>query len=75
LIKLEIKFWKKVILIIHSDLFSLNNELIKGVKTIEHSNGFKIKTPYYEVEGFTVWGATAMMISELNAVVSKVISF
>jgi 8-oxo-dGTP pyrophosphatase MutT (NUDIX family) len=61
--------------IIHSDLFSLNNELIKGVKTIEHSNGFKIKTPYYEVEGFTVWGATAMMISELNAVVSKVISF
>lgn len=61
--------------IIHSDLFSLNNESIKGIKTIEHSNGFKIKTPYYEVEGFTVWGATAMMISELNAVVSKVISF
>ncbi len=61
--------------IIHSDLFSLNNENIKGIKTIEHSNGFKIKTPYYEVEGFTVWGATAMMISELNAVVSKVISF
>ncbi len=61
--------------IIHSDLFSLNNERIKGIKTIEHSNGFKIKTPYYEVEGFTVWGATAMMISELNAVGSKVISF
>ena len=61
--------------IIHYDLFSLNNERIKGIKTIEHSNGFKIKTPYYEVEGFTVWGATAMMISELNAVVSKVISF
>jgi 8-oxo-dGTP pyrophosphatase MutT (NUDIX family) len=61
--------------IIHYDLFSLNNERIKGIKTIKHSNGFKIKTPYYEVEGFTVWGATAMMISELNAVVSKVISF
>lgn len=61
--------------IIHSDLFSLNNESIKGIKTIEHSNGFKIKTPYYEVEGFTVWGATAMIISELNAVVTKVISF
>lgn len=61
--------------IIHSDLFSLNNERIKGIKTIEHSNGFKIKTPYYEVEGFTVWGATAMIISELNAVVTKVISF
>jgi 8-oxo-dGTP pyrophosphatase MutT (NUDIX family) len=61
--------------IIHSNLFSLNNDSIKGLKTIEHSNGFKIKTPYYEVEGFTVWGATAMMISELNAVVSRVISF
>jgi 8-oxo-dGTP pyrophosphatase MutT (NUDIX family) len=61
--------------IIHTDLFSLNKESIKGIKTIEHSNGFKIKTPYYEIEGLTVWGATAMMISELNAVVSKVISF
>lgn len=31
-------------------------------------NGMKIKTPYYAVEGHVVWGATAMIISELTAV-------
>ena len=55
--------------IITTDLFALSSESIKGIKTITHSSGFKIKTPYFEVEGLTVWGATAMMISELNAVV------
>ncbi|MBL7888385.1 MAG: CoA pyrophosphatase [Bacteroidia bacterium] len=60
--------------IIHTDLFNLNKEEIRGIKSIEHSNGYKIKTPYYEIEGFTVWGATAMMISELNAIVKRIIS-
>ncbi len=59
------------------NLFDLNNEAIKSKKEITFSGGFKLKTPYYEIEGLTVWGATAMMISELNAVVeeSKTISF
>ncbi|MCC6838413.1 MAG: CoA pyrophosphatase [Bacteroidia bacterium] len=60
--------------IIHTDLFNLNKEDIKGIKSIEHSNDYKIKTPYYEIEGFTVWGATAMMISELNAIVKRITS-
>lgn len=57
--------------IITTDLFKLNDTTIKGVKSISHSNGFKLKTPYYEIGGLTVWGATAMMISELNAVVAE----
>jgi len=63
--------------IIMVDLFSLNDIRIQSQKTITHSSGYKIKTPYYEIEGLTVWGATAMMISELNVVVeeSKLISF
>lgn len=63
--------------IITVDLFSLNDAGIKSEKTITHSNGYKIKTPYYEIDGLTVWGATAMMISELNVIVeeSKFISF
>jgi hypothetical protein len=40
-------------------------------KEIIQSGGNKIKTPYYEIEGLTVWGATAMMISELNVVVEQ----
>ena len=58
--------------ILDVDLFSLNDPQIKGEKVISHSNGFKIKTPYYEIEGLTVWGATAMMIAELNAIVSDI---
>lgn len=63
--------------IISVDLFSLNDKGIRSEKTITHSNGYKMKTPYYEIDGLTVWGATAMMISELNVIVeeAKLISF
>lgn len=62
--------------IISVNLFSLNDKGIKSEKVITHSNNYKIKTPYYEIEGLTVWGATAMMISELNVIVeeAKIIS-
>ena len=62
---------KKIITV---DLNELNDPKLKGVKTIVNSTGYKIKTPYYEIEGFTIWGATAMMISELNAVVESIFS-
>lgn len=63
--------------IISVDLFALGSKEIKSEKIIIHSSGMKIKTPYYEIEGLTVWGATAMIISELNVIVkeSKFISF
>lgn len=57
--------------IITIDLFGLSEEGIVCEKTITHSNGFKLKTPCYEIEGLTVWGATAMIISELNEVVKE----
>lgn len=57
--------------VITIDLELLNDISIRGIKTITHSSGFKFKTPYYDVEGLTVWGATAMIISELNAVVEE----
>ncbi|MCX6295405.1 MAG: CoA pyrophosphatase [Bacteroidetes bacterium] len=57
--------------IISVDVFSLNDKKRIGEKSIKHSDGYKIKTPYYEVEGLTVWGATAMIISELNVVVEQ----
>lgn len=58
--------------VIPVDLLELNNKDIRKEKSILQSGGFKIKTPYYEIEGLTVWGATAMMISELNAVVEQI---
>ena len=58
--------------IIPVNLFSLNDKSIRKEKSILQSGGYKVKTPYFEIEGLTVWGATAMMISELNAVVEKI---
>ena len=58
--------------IIPVNLFSLNDKSIRKEKSILQSGGYKVKTPYFDIEGLTVWGATAMMISELNAVVEKI---
>ncbi|MFY9310204.1 MAG: CoA pyrophosphatase [Bacteroidia bacterium] len=58
--------------IISVDLFSLNDETIKTERVITHSSGYKIKAPCYEIEELTIWGATAMMISELNVIVQEV---
>jgi 8-oxo-dGTP pyrophosphatase MutT (NUDIX family) len=63
------KFEVKKVIVVNLDL--LGDIAIKGIKNIQHSNGFKIKTHYYEVEGLTVWGATAMIISELNIVIAE----
>jgi 8-oxo-dGTP pyrophosphatase MutT (NUDIX family) len=41
--------------------------LVKSEKKITHSNGLSIHTPFYNVNGFTIWGATAMIMSELIA--------
>ncbi|HET6227003.1 MAG TPA: CoA pyrophosphatase [Bacteroidia bacterium] len=41
--------------------------VIKSEKKIMHSNGLSIYTPFYNVNGFTIWGATAMIMSELIA--------
>lgn len=34
-------------------------------------DGTKIKTPYFLVEGYKVWGATAMILSELKTILAK----
>jgi 8-oxo-dGTP pyrophosphatase MutT (NUDIX family) len=35
------------------------------------SKGFKLNSPYYEVDGHKVWGATAMMLSEIKMILQK----
>ncbi len=57
--------------IISVDLFSLNDKSRINEKVIMQSSGENIKTPYYEINGLIVWGATAMIISELNVVVQQ----
>ena len=42
-------------------------------KEITLGNGLKIVTPYYDLYGYTVWGATAMIMGELKTIVNEII--
>ena len=48
----------------------LNPDIIKET-TLEPTPGLKLKTPYFDVKGKVLWGATAMMLNELKWVLSK----
>lgn len=39
--------------------------------TIEPTPGLKIKTPYFDIQGKVLWGATAMIMNELKWVLNK----
>lgn len=61
---------EKEVAAIHRIPFSafLSDDAISYPK-ITLSNGFKIKSPAFEVENLLIWGATAMMISEIRRMV------
>lgn len=48
-------------------LFSKN----KGIKRMNIRNSTSVKAPYYRLEGKTVWGATAMILSEYIALLQE----
>ena len=51
---------------------TIMDESIVGKKKIQLGGSkLKIKYPFFDVNGHTVWGATAMMISELKAVIKN----
>lgn len=56
--------------IIRVDILN-THKVIKSTKKITHSNGLHIQTPFYSIDGFTIWGATAMMMSELIVLTEK----
>lgn len=58
-------------------MFNILSLLEPGsIKTMEriNANGLKVKTPYFEIEGFNVWGATAMILGEFTALAQGIIS-
>jgi 8-oxo-dGTP pyrophosphatase MutT (NUDIX family) len=50
-------------------LSTLLNKDVREQKEIEMANGIKLDTPYFHLCGYTVWGATAMILSEFIAIV------
>jgi 8-oxo-dGTP pyrophosphatase MutT (NUDIX family) len=57
--------------IIEADLSFLFDDSRIKQKTIE-INGHKIEAPYFDVHGKVIWGATAMILSELKEVILSV---
>ena len=57
--------------VIEVPLSELMNDACEGFRPINHRGEFTLDTPCIELQGHIVWGATAMMIAELKAVISQ----
>jgi 8-oxo-dGTP pyrophosphatase MutT (NUDIX family) len=57
--------------IIEVDLQTLGDESIINEKSITIMQGMKLKVKCYDIFGRTVWGATAMIIAELNEILKR----
>ena len=58
--------------VIETPLSILMDDSIVGRKKITVSGAkFKVNWPYFDILGETVWGATAMMLSELKEVIKR----
>jgi hypothetical protein len=53
--------------IIETTLAHLLDPAIAMESKIQHSSGMTLSVPSYLIQGHVVWGATAMMLSELAA--------
>jgi 8-oxo-dGTP pyrophosphatase MutT (NUDIX family) len=62
---------KEVEKIIEVSIDELMNDIHVKEKEITLSNGLKILTPYFGFHGYDVWGATAMILSELKTVLKE----
>ncbi|MEO1049149.1 MAG: CoA pyrophosphatase [Bacteroidota bacterium] len=62
---------KEVVQIIETDLQALRNPHTIKETDIPISKGYKLRAPYFDIDGHVVWGATAMMLSELVHVINE----
>lgn len=58
--------------IIHFDIFQLRDESILQQTDMRFKDGLvRRHIPYYAINGHTVWGATAMMLSEFKTILKR----
>ena len=62
---------KEVARIIQTELPLLFSSEIRKRKTLNLSQDLKLDTPYFDIDGEVVWGATAMILSELIQVLKR----
>jgi len=51
-----------------NDLFNSNNKY----EFVFEKNGYKIEAPYFNANGHKIWGATAMILSELQQILKNI---
>jgi 8-oxo-dGTP pyrophosphatase MutT (NUDIX family) len=57
--------------VVEVNVDDLSDSRFRGEKKITLSNGTTVETPYFNLQGKTVWGATAMIISEFLEVLAS----
>jgi 8-oxo-dGTP pyrophosphatase MutT (NUDIX family) len=63
---------REVARIVEMDVEKILDEKLIGEKSIKLANGVSIVTPVFEIDGLTIWGATAMILSEFKSVLYEV---
>ena len=63
---------REVVQIVEMDMEKLMDEKLIREKNIRLSSGMNILTPYFDFDGLTVWGATAMILSEFKSVLFEI---
>lgn len=58
--------------IISADLSHIVSEDYRKEKEMIATGGVLVKSPYFDLEGRTVWGATAMMLNEFKAILKEI---
>jgi 8-oxo-dGTP pyrophosphatase MutT (NUDIX family) len=56
---------REVSRIITTELITLTDPTVRRKKILEFGPTIKLDTPYFQIDGEVVWGATAMILSEL----------
>lgn len=71
--KHELKFTlsREVELVIEFPLRKLLDETILDETEVTTAGNLKLKTPYFNVQGFVLWGATAMLLSEVKQLLAE----
>jgi 8-oxo-dGTP pyrophosphatase MutT (NUDIX family) len=65
---------KEVMRVVEADCRLLSKESLRGSTVFKTASGAEIEAPYYEIQQLKVWGATAMMLSELEMILQEIIS-
>jgi 8-oxo-dGTP pyrophosphatase MutT (NUDIX family) len=51
----------------------LDDSIIKEKDIFVNTTQLKMRTPYFDINGHVVWGATAIMLSELKDIIKKMV--